>query len=124
MRAQSIALRGPIIVAKAADFALCLNIEDFVASEGWFHRFRERHNPVFRTLSGESKEVDGETCDLGESDNLQQYLESYSPQDVFNAGETAFFFKLQPDKTITYKGDSCAGGKRSKRVSLLWSPQI
>ncbi|KAH8027540.1 hypothetical protein HPB51_007090 [Rhipicephalus microplus] len=51
MRAQSIALSGPIIVAKDADFALRLDIEDFVASEGWFHRFRERHNLVFCTLS-------------------------------------------------------------------------
>lgn len=120
MRAQSIALSGPIIMAKAADFALRLDIEDFVASEGWFHRFRERHNLVFRTLSGEAKEVDAETCATWRSDTLQQYLESYSPQDVFNADETALFFKLQPDKTITYKGDSCAGGKRSKeRVTVL-----
>ncbi|KAH6933743.1 hypothetical protein HPB50_017709 [Hyalomma asiaticum] len=35
-------------MAKAADYALRLNIDDFKASEGWLHRFRERHEIVFR----------------------------------------------------------------------------
>ncbi|KAH8020490.1 hypothetical protein HPB51_002439 [Rhipicephalus microplus] len=74
MRAQSITLSGPIIMAKAADFALRLDIQDFVASEEWFHRFRERHNLVFRTLYCEAKKVDAETCVTWRSDTLQQYL--------------------------------------------------
>lgn len=120
MRSADIPLSGPIIMAKAADFALRLNVEDFVASEGWFHRFRDRHNLVFRVLSGEAKEVDAETCATWRSGALQQYLESYSAHDIFNADETALFYKLQPDRTVTFKGDSCAGGKRSKeRITVL-----
>ncbi|KAK8778628.1 hypothetical protein V5799_020031, partial [Amblyomma americanum] len=41
MHAQDIPLSGPVILAKAADFALWLGYDDFAASDGWLHRFRE-----------------------------------------------------------------------------------
>lgn len=119
-RSQNIPLSGPIVMAKAANFALRLNIDDFKASEGWLHRFRERHEIVFRTVSGEGKEVNSETCAKWQSGALQELLQEYSPRDIFNADETALFYKLLPSKTLTYKGDTCAGGKRSKeRVTVL-----
>lgn len=120
MRSQDVPLSGPIITAKAADFALRLNIEDFTASDGWFHRFRERHELVFRRVCGERGNVSAETCMLWKNEQLQDYLRRYSPDDIFNADETALFFKLLPDRTITYKGDSCTGGKRSKeRITVM-----
>lgn len=120
MRSQDIPLSGPMVMAKAADYALRLNIDDFSASEGWLHRFRDRHDIVFRILSGESKDVNSETCATWQNGALQEYLNAYSPCDIFNADETALFYKLLPSKTLTYKGDSCAGGKRSKeRVTVM-----
>lgn len=119
-RSQDIPLSGPIIVAKAADFALRLNVSDFAASDGWFHRFRDRHDLVFRSVCGEAKAVDAETCTVWRNGALLDHLNRYAPSDIFNADETALFFKLLPDKTITYKGDVCAGGKRCKeRVTVL-----
>ncbi|KAM7296881.1 tigger transposable element-derived protein 6-like, partial [Ixodes scapularis] len=47
------------------------------------------------------------------------YLEGYTPRDIFNADETALFFKLLPDKTITYKGENCGGGERSKKRVIV-----
>ncbi|KAH9364508.1 hypothetical protein HPB48_022464 [Haemaphysalis longicornis] len=92
-------------------FAQRLHIEYFVASVGWLHRASERHNLTFRTLPVEAKEVDAETCATWRSDTMQQYLESYSPQDGFNADEAASFFNQQPDM---------AGGKHSKEhVAVL-----
>ncbi|KAH9375684.1 hypothetical protein HPB48_017750 [Haemaphysalis longicornis] len=57
MRSQDIPLSGPKAMAKAADYALRLNIDDFGASVGWLHRFRDRHDVVFRILFGESKDL-------------------------------------------------------------------
>lgn len=120
MRSLNLPLSGSVIMAKAADFALRLEHDDFAASEGWFHRFRERHDLVFRAVSGEGQDTNMETCGTWKSGALQDYLRSYSPCDIFNADETALFFKLLPNKTITYKGDNCAGGKRSKeRVTVM-----
>ncbi|KAK8771219.1 hypothetical protein V5799_025538 [Amblyomma americanum] len=120
MRAQDIPLSGPVILAKAADFALRLGYDDVAASDGWLHRFRERYDLVFRAVSGEMKAVNLETCESWRSEVLQGYQRKYSPQDIFNADETGLFFKLLPAKTITYKDDKCTGGKRSKeRVTVM-----
>lgn len=41
-------------------------------------------------------------------------------QDVFVADKTVLFFKLEPDKTIAYEGDSYASGKCAKEcVTIL-----
>lgn len=114
MRSQSLSLGSPIIMVKAADFAMHFNNQDFVASEGWFHRFRKRHDLAFRSVSGKSKDMNMGTCMMWQSGVLQDYLNSYSPCDIFNADKTTLFFNLLPDKTISYMGDNCAGGKRNK----------
>ena len=43
----------------------------------------------------------------------------YASQDVFNADETRLFWRLLPDKTFSFKGDQCHGGKKSKERILL-----
>lgn len=61
-----------------------------------------------------------ETCTTWKDGKLRAYWNEYSPENIFNADETALFYRLLPEKTLTYKGDDCAGGKRSKeRVSVL-----
>lgn len=112
IRSQDIPPSGPIVMAKARDYALSLNIEDFSASEGWLHCFRERHEIMFCVLPGESKDVSRE---VWHNDALQEYLKAYPPRDIFNVDKTAMFYTLLPSKTMTYKGDSCADGKRSNK---------
>ena len=47
-------------------------------------------------------------------------MERYSPEDIYNVDETGLFYKLLPDRTYTFKGENCHGGKRSKeRITLL-----
>ena len=54
------------------------------------------------------------------SESLPQLMMNYAPQDVFNADETELLWRLLPDKTFSFKGDQCRGGKKSKeRISLL-----
>ena len=37
-----------------------------------------------------------------------------------NADETGLFWKCLPDKTMSFKGDTCSGGKRSKeRITVM-----
>ena len=35
-------------------------------------------------------------------------------RDVFNADETGLFYLCLPDKTLSFKGQQCSGGKQSK----------
>nr|XP_037286417.1 zinc finger protein 678-like [Rhipicephalus microplus] len=100
-------LSGPVILAKAADFALKLHYDDFAASDGWLHQFRERYDLVFRAVSGEMNAVNMKTCEGWHSEVLQGYMKEYSPQDIFIADESALIFKSLPVKTIsrTHSGE-------------------
>lgn len=55
-------------------------------SEGWLSRFRTHHRLTFRNGCDEAAEVD-------------------------HADKSALYFKLLTNKTLTCKGDACAGGK-------------
>lgn len=81
-------------MGKAAEFTARPNNHDFAASKVWFRRFCKRHNPVFCTVSGKSKDVNVEMCLMWTSGTLQDYLDGYSPYDTSNADETAPFFEL------------------------------
>jgi len=56
------------------------------------------------------------------SKEMPKITDGYQPKDIFNADETGLFYNLQPSKMMTYKGDSCHGGTKSKqRVTALLS---
>ena len=45
---------------------------------------------------------------------------SYDSSDIFNADKTGLFYKLTPDKTLKFVGETCSGGKLSKdRITVL-----
>ncbi|KAL4107209.1 hypothetical protein QTP88_017592 [Uroleucon formosanum] len=49
-----------------------------------------------------------------------EIVTGYEPQNVFNADETGLFYRALPDKTFSYKGESCSGGKiAKKRLTVL-----
>ncbi|KAG0441291.1 hypothetical protein HPB47_015994, partial [Ixodes persulcatus] len=106
MRSQDLPLSGPIIMAKAAEFALHLKHHDFAASEGWFHRFRQRHDLVFRIVSGEGKDVSMETCaiDTGECEvvfeGMRDLLQDVSFADYVDADSSAVICGAMTDEDI------------------------
>ncbi|XP_072142102.1 tigger transposable element-derived protein 4-like [Dermacentor andersoni] len=97
-----------------------LGINDFISSDGWLTHFKDRHDLVFKSLCAEKESVNQETCATWKDGKLREYLGEYRPEDIFNADETAFFYQLLPEKTLTLKHDDCAGSKCSKeKVSVL-----
>lgn len=120
-RDRDIPVSGPILLQKASFFAEQLGMKEFKSSSGWLDKFKERHGITFKTVCGESKSVDvnSDGMDLW-SKKLSELLKRYSPCDIYNADETALFYKLTPDKTLEFKNVDCKGGKRSKdRVTVL-----
>ena len=56
---------------------------------------------------------------------LKPLLEQYNPCDIYNADETGLFYKCLPSPTLTFKGQTCSGGKLSKdRFTLLVAPNM
>lgn len=120
IRASGTPVSGALLQQKARNFACIMGHDDFVASDGWLQRFKERHDIVGRAVSGESLSVDREAAVAWIEKNIGQLLEKYSPRDLFNADETALFYQMLPQKTLALKGDRCQGGKQSKvRVTVL-----
>ncbi|KRX72758.1 Tigger transposable element-derived protein 6 [Trichinella sp. T6] len=119
VRTSNIPVDGTVVRSKAAELAHMMGINDFKASNGWINRFRERHGLVYRSVRGEAAGVNMYTVDTWK-DRLQVLLNDYRPDDVFNADEMGLFYRILPDKTLTFKGENCSGGKLSKeRLTVL-----
>ncbi|XP_040355873.1 tigger transposable element-derived protein 4 [Ixodes scapularis] len=89
-------------------------------SDGWLSRFKKRHGLVFKTISGEGAAVNRNLCSNWQQGRLQEILQTFEARDVYNADELGLFYKALPTKTLTFKGETCTGGKRSKeRITVL-----
>ncbi|KAH6945491.1 hypothetical protein HPB50_008758 [Hyalomma asiaticum] len=49
-RARNIPISGPMMLAKAKDFAFLLDFPDFCPGNSWLHRFKVRHGIVFKSI--------------------------------------------------------------------------
>lgn len=119
-RERGWAVSGPILKEKAESLAKAMGIPDFVCSEGWLHRYKQRHDITFKTVRGESRAAPEEAIADWSTTVLPHILEKYLPRDIFNADETGLFFRMRPDKTLVLPGDDCKGGKLPKdRLTVL-----
>lgn len=118
-RSANIPISGTILREKAEEIAKKLNIE-FVASNGWIDRMKNRAGLVYKCVNGESKSVDMLEADEWKENVLPNLMSGYEEKNIFNMDECALFFNLLPNKTFAFKGENCCGGKSSKeRVTVL-----
>ncbi|KAL1376343.1 hypothetical protein pipiens_004435 [Culex pipiens pipiens] len=119
-RENNLPLSGILIREKAKDFAGQLGFTEFKGSAGWLSKFAKRQNLAFKKLCGESASVDTNMCDDFKQKTLPDLVRGYDPKDIYNADETASFYKCLPDKTYTMQSEACHGGKYSKqRITVL-----
>lgn len=112
MRSKNIPISGPLLREKALEFARALGHDDFLASEGWLARFRERYGIRARLLCGESADAPAEKADEWRVTVIKNIIAEYDPEDVYNADETGLFYQLLPERSLTLKGETCSGGKK------------
>lgn len=119
-RALNIPINGPLLCQQAKKFACMLGVVDFKASHGWLARFRDRHGIVFKMIQGEEKCAPVNDANEWRENKMKEILGKYQPRDIYNADETGLYYQLLPERTLTFKGDNCKGGKRSKqRLTVL-----
>nr|XP_026484223.1 tigger transposable element-derived protein 4-like [Vanessa tameamea] len=112
-RTNNVPINGPILQQKANDFAQRF-VEDFVCSSSWIQRFRARYGIVGGKMSGEAASVDKGAVEDWMTQKWPTLCEGYTPDDIFNADETDFFYNLTPDRTLKFKGENCSRGKMPK----------
>lgn len=118
---QGVPLSGDVLKEKALFFARSLNVENFMASDGWLGRWKTRYNVVFRKAQGEKRDaVTHASAETWLKETLPNILSRYNESDLFNADETGLYYRLLPDRSHISKGESLAGGENSKaRVTVM-----
>ena len=95
----------------------------FVASKGWFNRFRMRENLRNIKFQGEKA-----SCDVGAAQKFIRQLDEfiikhkYEKEQIFNVDETALFWKRVPDRTFLASLQSTDAGLKTikERLTLLF----
>lgn len=119
-RIQNVAISGSVLQEKANTLAKDLGHDDFAATSGFIDRWKTRHFIGAKKVSGEERSIPEEALEPWINDTLPDLLRKFKPEDIYNADETGLFYKLQPDRTLAFKGEKCCGGKRSKdRLTVL-----
>jgi hypothetical protein len=57
VREQDARVDGPLMRQKAEELAKKMGKDDFVATEGWFHRWKKRENIIYKRTHGEQKDA-------------------------------------------------------------------
>ena len=112
-RSKNILISGPLLQERARQ--ICQQVggpkaESFKASNGWLEKFQIRHSIQHRMICGESAAVDLTTVDEWKK-RLVSIIDSYDPDDIYNADETGLFFKALPNRSLITTKDICKDGK-------------
>ena len=113
---------GDILKSKAEEFTEQLDSEDtdgdkWMCSNGWISRWKVRHSIKYKTVCGENASVDMEICAYWKQSILTP---TFRVDDVYNADETGFYWRVLPNKMHGIPGEICTGDKKSKeRVASL-----
>ena len=93
-QSRSAPVNGPILIQKAEEISKQLGHNEFRVSEGWFYRWKKRHDLSYIKLHGEASEANTKAAAEWTSCNMQELLKKYESANIYNADETALIFVL------------------------------
>lgn len=119
-RSEGVPLNGLMIMKQAKKFHEDLNIQgDCQYSEGWLQKFKKRHGIKYLKICGEKASADhvaaenyvGEFASIVANENL-------SPEQIYNADETALYWRYVPRKTLTTADEKAPPGFKDAKDRL------
>ena len=104
-RAAGKTISGEMLQVKAREFARETKEETFKASNGWLDWWKKRYKISGRRISGEGRTVDIAAVEIWKEEILSDILNTYSPEDIYNCDETAYFYKQNSSRvTLAEQG--------------------
>jgi hypothetical protein len=94
--------------------AMGLSHNEFVASNGWLHRFKNCYGLKNINLHGEMGDVDLAAIDV-EIKKLRLKLAEFNLDCIFNMDETGLFFRCLPKRAYILKDESEKEVRGSKK---------
>ncbi|KAI6647709.1 Tigger transposable element-derived protein 4-like [Oopsacas minuta] len=100
---------GPSLLEKSICFAEKLKVrnvsghlEPVFLDLNWIDRWKKRNNITSRQISGGSQSTDHAGADNWISTQLKLIREVFEDKDIFIADETGLFWKMTPDRTLSF----------------------
>ncbi|KAF2368586.1 HTH CenpB-type DNA-binding domain [Trinorchestia longiramus] len=119
-RGQNLPVGSDLIKEKAMKLVELVHIPDFMASDSWLDNFKKRHGITFKTVQGEDGAGNSQSFRERQQQVLLPLFGQFSLDDVFNLNESGLFWQLLLERTMTFRGKRCTGGKKSiQRITLL-----
>lgn len=96
---------------------------DFLASSGWLDKFKLRHGIRFLKVCGEKLSSDVAAV-IPFQEKFRAVVEEMqlSNEQVYNADESAIFWRTLPDTTWVHQGEKSAPGRKISKDRLTFMP--
>ena len=117
-RSKGAPLSGPIIKAKAEEFASMFGVENFKCSEGWFSNFKKRHQLKFVKLHGEAASADVTKMNEWLTNRWPVLRQNYEDHEIWNADETGLLFRALPQRTFLHREEKLKSGTKKSKEHL------
>jgi hypothetical protein len=88
---------GPLMRQKAEELAKNMGKDDFVATEGWFHRWRKRENIVYKHMHGEQKDANFLADESWIEGEWPKIVYEFLPRNVYSVGEAGLYYRALPE---------------------------
>jgi len=85
-------MSGPILKCKAEELSPKIGNNQFIATDGWLSRWKNRHEIKFKHVHGEKASADESASNDWKVDRLKIILNDFSPDNIFNADETGLYY--------------------------------
>ena len=103
---------GPQLLEKAQTIAECLGNRDFVGTNGWLEKWKQRYYVRRVAICGKSGDVSGVMVSSWEK-RLTEIVRGYDKKNIYNLDETGCFWRALPERGFVEKGKRCTEAKKA-----------